>query len=197
MEEKDVLRRPQIKRDKGRKMMMYNNVTKYYERAYTLRSIDRNHHQSDQSSHLRYGIIFWGNSTDKDIPFKAQKRCIRTMFKLGSTDSCKPYFINYNILTLPSLYIFEVVMFVKCNRHLFPRMADKVSRVRRDNTMLCSHVSKTALMRKSVFCMAPLIFNKLPKGWRELSAHILKKRLKLHLVGKAYYSILEFMNEKV
>jgi len=55
-------------------------------------------------SRLRYGVIFWGNSTDKVKIIKigiikAQKRCIRSMFLLKMTVSFK----EYNILTLPSL----------------------------------------------------------------------------------------------
>ncbi|KAJ8707726.1 hypothetical protein PYW07_011403 [Mythimna separata] len=40
------------------------------------------------ASILRYGIIFWGNSTNRETAFKAQKRSIRAMFKLQVTDSC-------------------------------------------------------------------------------------------------------------
>ncbi|KAF9822913.1 hypothetical protein SFRURICE_010442 [Spodoptera frugiperda] len=65
--------------------------------------------------HLRYWVIFWGNSTDKDVAFKAQKRCIRLMFKLDTTDSCSPYLKQYKILTLPGMYIMEMSMFVKSN----------------------------------------------------------------------------------
>ena len=145
---------------------------------------------------LRYGVIFWGNSTDKENAFKAQKRCLRAMFKLNTTDSCKPYFVRYKLLTLTSLYILETVMFVRNNCNLFSRMADKYPRNRRDQNQLCLHESKTALMRKSVFCMAPIIYNKLPKSWRELNNVQLKKRLKSFLTGKAYYNINEFLTEQ-
>lgn len=146
---------------------------------------------------LRYGLIFWGNSTDWETIFRAQKRCLRSMFKLKVTDSCKPYFEQYKILTLPSLYILEVVMFVKCNPHLFPRLEDVAHRNRRDNSKLCLHPCKTALMRRSIFCMAPIVYNKLPKIWRELNTEALKRRLKLFLVQRAYYNIKEFLDEKL
>lgn len=29
------------------------------------------------TSTLRYGVIFWGNSTNKEVAFKAQKICLR------------------------------------------------------------------------------------------------------------------------
>lgn len=144
---------------------------------------------------IRYGVIFWGNSTDRDIVFKRQKYCLRSMFNLKTTDSCKNYFTKYRILTLPSLYILEIAMFVKTNPQLFPRMADKFPRNRRDDSKLCLHSSKTALMHKSVFCMAPIIYNKLPKSLKELTIPKFKQTLKLILAQKAYYSITEFLND--
>lgn len=147
-------------------------------------------------SHLRYGLIFWGNSTEKETIFKSQKRCIRAMFKLKSTDSCKSYFKEYKILTLPCLYILEVAVFVKTNPSRFTRLADVVPRNRRDDSKLCLQIAKTALMRKSVFCMAPFIYNKLPKSWKALSIPLFKKKLSSFLVNKAYYNILEFFAEK-
>ncbi|CAD0201588.1 unnamed protein product [Chrysodeixis includens] len=107
------------------------------------------------------------------------------MFKLCPTDSCKPYFQNNTILTLPSLCILEIVMFVKLNPQLFPRLSDLNQRNRRDNSVLCLHRAITALMQRSVFCMAPKIFNKLPKLWRKQNLQTLKNTLKEFLVEKA------------
>lgn len=118
------------------------------------------------------------------------------MFKLKPTDSCEPYFRNYKILTLPCLYIFEVAVFVKTNPSRFRRLSDVVPRNRRDNSVLCLESANTALMRKSVYCMAPVIYNKLPKTWKELPLSLFKKRLRSFLVAKAYYTIKEFLIEK-
>lgn len=147
-------------------------------------------------SHLRYGLIFWGNSTEKESAFKSQKRCLRAMFKLEKTDSCVPYFKNYKILTLPCLYILEVAVFVKSNPHYYKRLVDIFPRNRRDNGRLCLQSAKTSLMRKSVYCMAPVIYNKLPKSWRELPQSMFKNKLRTFLTARAYYNVTEFLNEK-
>ena len=107
-----------------------------------------------------------------------------------------PYFKQHKILTLPSLYIMEVAVFVKSNPNRFKRLADVVPRNRRDNNQVCSHPAKTALLRKSVYCMGPVIYNKLPKQWKELPLTIFKTRLKRFLTHKAYYNISEFLTEK-
>lgn len=144
---------------------------------------------------LRYGVIFWGNSTDRDVAFKSQKRCIRAMFGLQTTDSCMPYFIKHRILTLPSLYIMEMALFVRANPNLFPRLSDKIKRNRRDGTKLCLQQAKTALLRKSVVCMAPKIYNKIPKIYKSMNNNLFKNKFKNLLIEKCYYSVTDFLND--
>lgn len=144
---------------------------------------------------LRYGIIFWGNSTHKDVAFKQQKRCIRAMFGIKSTDSCRPLFAQHRILTLPSLYIFEVALFVRNNLHLFPRLSEHLVRHRRNNN-LCIHPSRTTLLHKSIVCMAPKMYNKIPKSIKELNLNLFKTKLKKFLNNKCYYNINDFLNDK-
>lgn len=147
------------------------------------------------ASNIRYGIMFWGNSTYVDKIFKHQKRCIRAMFHLKVTDTCKPYFNKYKILTIPSLYIFETAMFVRHNPDLFCRLSNVVPRSRRDQYKVCVRNSKTSLMHKSVFCMAPLIYNKLPLPLRELSTTLFQRKLRIILTNKCYYKINEFFTD--
>lgn len=148
------------------------------------------------ASVLRYGIIFWGNSIHKEIAFKAQKRCIRAMFNLVSTDSCKPLFKKYKILTLPCLYILEIAVFVKANPNLFSLQNKVVIRNRRDNSKLCLHSSRTTLMNKSVYCMAPIIYNKLPKSVKELNYSSFKNKIHNLMTEKSYYSLSEYLMDK-
>lgn len=141
---------------------------------------------------LRYGLIFWGNSTDKTDAFKAQKRCIRSICKLKSTDTCKPHFIKLKLFTLPSLYILEIVLFVKTNYDLF----GKFNSARYKNKISAASHS-TALFNKSIFGMAPIVYNHLPNSIREIQVvHLFKKRLSQLLLEKAYYSLGEFLQDK-
>lgn len=148
------------------------------------------------ASVLRYGIIFWGNSTDKDLVFKAQKRCIRAMFGLKSTESCVPFFKKHSILPLPSLYIFEVAAFVKQNSHLFTLASIAFNRTQRDDSRLCVPRANTALMYKSVFHMATVVFNKLPKELKNLHTNLFKQKLRSLLCQKCYYSVSDFLSDK-
>lgn len=148
------------------------------------------------ASNIRYGVIFWGNSTDVEKIFKYQKRCIRAMFHLKMTDSCRPFFVGYNILTTPSLYIFETAVFVKQNPDLFCRLSDVIQRNRRDQSKVCVRNSTTTLMRKSIFCMAPFVYNKLPITLRELPTSLFQRKLRTILSDKCYYTINQFMTDK-
>lgn len=131
------------------------------------------------------------------MAFKMQKRCIRSMFGLNVTDSCKPLFTKHNIPTLPSLYIFEMALFVKLNPILFPRLSDKNYRNRRNKNLLCIHPAKTTLLQKSIICMAPKIYNKIPDVYKNLNTNLFRKKLKMLLIDKCYYNIDEFLNDNL
>jgi hypothetical protein len=149
------------------------------------------------ASTLRYGVIFWGNSTDKETAFKAQKRCVRAMCNLKITDSCSSYFKSLGILTLPCLYILEISVFVKCNPALFIKTTDTrrlPTRPQYQYTVRNTEC-KTALMRKSILGMAPRIYNKIPISIRTLDIVLFKKNLTKLLIRKCYYSTQDFLND--
>lgn len=145
------------------------------------------------TSTSRFGIIYWGNSTDKEIAFKAQKKCVRAMFKLKNTDTCKPYFEKYKLLTLPCIYIYETAVFVKANLHLFPTLKSK-----RRNKEICVVPHSTALYSKNFLGMAPRVYNKIPKSIKDLEKmHDFKKAFLNLLKTKAYYTVSEYLADKL
>ena len=65
-------------------------------------------------SKLRYGIIFWGR--EKKYPFRYfnyKKKVIRLITGTHKRTSCRPIFRKFKILTLTSLYILEMLCFLK------------------------------------------------------------------------------------
>jgi hypothetical protein len=146
-------------------------------------------YQAYVASTLRYGIIFWANSVDREIAFRAQKRCIRSLSGIQQLDSCKPYFQKFRILTLPCLYVFEVAVFARSNLNLFQTFRSTRLKYKINGTS-----SKTALYRKSILGMAPKIYNKVPKDIVETeNMEGFKRKLFEHLVKKAYYTISEYL----
>ena len=73
---------------------------------------------------MSYGLIFWGQSPDSLKVFLLQKRVIRTMMGCGGHDSCRRLFVELGILTLPSQYIFCLLLFVVKNKKLFSSNKD-------------------------------------------------------------------------
>lgn len=68
---------------------------------------------------INYGVMFWGSSIYASRIFITQKRIVRCLLKLHCRTSCKPYFKKLGFLTVPSLYIFSLIMFVKKHQNLF------------------------------------------------------------------------------
>lgn len=148
-------------------------------------------------SWLSYGIIMWGNSTDTHTLLILQKKLIRIIVNLEQTDSCKPMYIKYRILTLPSIYILEICKFVRKNTNFFITRGNKHSdRPVRHKNMLMLPSSHMTLHSNSPYVMSIKVFNKLPDSLKnETSDTKFLRALKNILINKAYYSINEFIND--
>jgi hypothetical protein len=57
---------------------------------------------------MSYGIIFWGNSTDRKKVFYIQKRIIRIMSGAKRRASCRELFNKFNILPLASEFLLSL-----------------------------------------------------------------------------------------
>jgi hypothetical protein len=68
---------------------------------------------------VKYGTVFWYNSTNMKRVFLLQKRILRIMLGLGPRCSCKGMFKNLDILPVPCLYISSLIMLVVNNPHSF------------------------------------------------------------------------------
>ena len=64
-------------------------------------------------SKLRYGIMFWGGDRRSVKIFRLQKKVIRLIIDVQKRESCKRLFREFQILTLISMCILEVLCFTK------------------------------------------------------------------------------------
>lgn len=145
-------------------------------------------------SRLLYGILLWGNSTDTDQLFRIQKKCIRTIANIKSTESCRSYFVKYKILTLTAIYILECCNFVKKHINKFPNYSRPKNL--RPRERLAMPTSKLQLFKSGPYAMCIKIFNKIPRDIKsEENPRKLKKKLRLLLITKCYYSLDEFLND--
>ena len=146
-------------------------------------------------SRVRYGIMFWGNSTDFHKIFVLQKRCLRNIMGMKQIESCRPVFLERNILTLISIYIYESVIFIKENKDLFTDCDRNHIYNTRNKTDLTQPKAKFTYIAKNVKCSIIKVFNKLPIELRNLPTNKLKHKLKNLLLQKVYYSLDEYYKD--
>jgi hypothetical protein len=127
---------------------------------------------------LRYGLVMYGNGTDRDRAFVAQKKCIRAICGIRPDESCKQFFKKLNLLPLPCLYIYEMCLFVRKHIHLFKKASDMYPRnTRNPDRLVLEDIPRLAKYTKSSLCMAVKIFNKIPNDLKTLRIGLFKTKL--------------------
>ena len=148
------------------------------------------------ASVLRYGLLIWGNSTDINNAFLVQKKCVRAICGVGPLDSCKPLFRRLKILTLVSMYILDIALFVKNHPQLFVKVTDTSKFTQRDPTKLRHPLCRSTLHQKNCFVMTVKVFNKLPQNIREASSNYMRILLRKWLLEKCFYTLEDFFKSK-
>lgn len=142
---------------------------------------------------LRYGIILWGNSTEKNRAFIAQKKCIRAICGVLPDVSCKGLFKSLGLLPLPSLYVYEVAVFVHKNTNLFKKVNNY--RLRDPHRMIFDNIPKSDKYAKSCLCMCVRVYNKIPKELKMLNIYMFKQKLYEWINQNNFYDINSFFNK--
>lgn len=142
-------------------------------------------------AHMNYAILLWGASARSQELFTLQKSAIRIIGRLGNTDSCRAKFREYRILTLPSLYIYNCLMFIRSNIGSFARHCDVHSHDTRSSDMLLGQWSRIQITKSNKVLTE--LFNLLPVDVQRLEMKSFKRRVHAFLIEGAFYSISEFM----
>lgn len=146
-------------------------------------------------SHIRYSIVLWGLSSKKNLNkiFLIQKRSIRSILRLKPSDSCFEHFLNLNILTVPSLYMYETLSYI-VDLKLFPAYTHHYNTRNR-------HLNPSVQHKLKVYEQKPeyvgiKLFSKLPENLKSLKdrPQKFKDELKKHLIEKRYYEIPDFFS---
>ena len=118
---------------------------------------------------INYGIIIWGNSSQSNNIFLAQKIIVKIM--TGSRPkTCKPLFQSLGILTITSQYILTItsqyilslMKFLLQNQEKFTSITEVHNINMRNKLKLHKPISNLTLYQKGVYYMSIRIFNKLP-----------------------------------
>lgn len=144
---------------------------------------------------LAYGILAWGNAPESHKLFIKQKNAIRIMCKIRKRGTCRKAFKDLYILTLPCVFILEVILFVYDNPALFLKNEDIHGKNTRRKADLRSKNSKRLISRRNVLYLGASYFNNLPLRLKEplASRTKFKQEVKNYLIIHCFYSTDEFL----
>lgn len=145
---------------------------------------------------MSYGILLWGQAADIDSIFILQKRAVRAIYKLGRRESLRERFKEINIMTVPCQIIYENIMFVRKNLHLFGKVSDRHKYQTRHRNKLSQTPFRLAKVRKSFMGFCIKCYNKIPEKILELSDTKFKLCIKKTLCKQAYYKLNEYIEDK-
>ncbi len=147
-------------------------------------------------SRLRYGIVLWGSTSQTNFQrvFILQKRAVRIMAKLNGRTSCRNHFKTLKILTLASIYIYELLIFYRFKSTTFVTGAtvhNYDTRHRLEHRQLSHRLELASTLPQNI---GPKLFNKLPLHIRETDVlNNFKRFLYNFLVEEAFYSVNEYL----
>lgn len=148
---------------------------------------------------LSYGVTLWGNSTGAQTLFTLQKKLVRILVNIEQTDSCKPFFQKHDILTLPCIYILETCKFVRQHEEFYTKREDTQTRyLLRHRSRLNLPSSRLKMHSQSPYVMSIKLYNKLPALIKkEEKNNTFLKKLRIFLLKKSYYSINEYLSDRL
>ena len=116
------------------------------------------------------------------------------MTNKSKRESCRPLYKQLQILTLPSQYIFSLLIFVVKNKDLFLSNSEIHTIDTRNNSNLHIPHTNLTLLQKGVLYSGCKIYNRLPPYIKSLSNDLkrFKSSLKGYLMERTLYSIDEF-----
>lgn len=143
---------------------------------------------------LMYGIRLWGNSSCSDKVFVLQKKVLRIMAGLSDRNSCKRTFVEYQIMTVPSLYILSNLIYVRENIVNFSSISSYHNYNTRNNQNLVAPYSRLSKFQRSHKYQQYKLFNKLPTHIRTLPNRSFKNKIVKFLKSNAFYRVTEYMD---
>ena len=113
---------------------------------------------------------------------------------MNTCDSCRHYFMEYKIFTVTSLYILEVLCFIKKNQRQFQHNFHIHGYNTRGKTDLHTERCNTTVFQKTVVNMGIKLHNRLSVRRKTMKDfRIFKKGLKCLFLNNYFYTIIEFL----
>jgi hypothetical protein len=146
---------------------------------------------------VKYGKIFWGNSSNLTQILLLQKTVHRIMLGLTSKSSCRTWFKKRNILTVPCLYIFLLAMFLINNFSYFQTNLSVHCINTWPKNVLQRLLISLLSIQKDITYSAIMLFNKLPLWIKQLQCAKVQFENALNwcLLAHSFYSFEDFLSQ--
>ena len=145
---------------------------------------------------MSYGILLWGRAADIESIFILQKRAIRAIYNLRRRDSLRELFKDIGIMTVHCQYIYENIMYVRKNLHLFGKRGDRHNYSTRNRDQLVQPGFRLAKVDSSFMGYCLRCYNKIPQSILELNERKFKTCIKRTLCKQAYYKLSDYIADK-
>lgn len=143
-------------------------------------------------THLSYGILAWGHSSGARGLFALQRRAVRVLDGLDYRDDCREAFVHCQLLTLPCLYIFENLLYIKKSNIYLTH--DNVHEYdTRNKTNFVPLYWRLGRCRDGPGYWAIKLFNVLPAEIKRLPVDKFYAKVKSILINNCFYSLDEFI----
>lgn len=115
---------------------------------------------------------------------------------MRSRESLRDRFKEIHILTVAGQFIYENIMYVRKNIHLFSRNSDRHNlNLRNKNKLEIIH-TRLSKISKSFVGQCIRFYNKIPENICELTEKKFKNHVKKCISSKGYYKIHDYLNDK-
>jgi len=145
-------------------------------------------------SRLRYGIILCGGAKESVKALRIQKKVIRLITGLKRLESCRQKFKDNRILTVTSMYILEVLCFIKKHKGDLKKNCEIHKHNTRSKYDLHTQPHNTSLLQKSVLHMGVRLYKHLPLRIKNLDKYNqFRKEVKSILLNNTIYTLEEYL----
>jgi hypothetical protein len=146
---------------------------------------------------VKYGIIYWGNTSNSNKVFVLENKIIRIMMGVGPTHTCRGLFKKLSILPIPCVYLFSLMMFVVNNFDKFQTNNSVHGVNTRNNEHLHRPITHLSSYQRGVYYSGVTLFNSLPINITTVKndKNQFRVALRSYLQNHSFYSIDEFIEQ--
>jgi hypothetical protein len=149
-------------------------------------------------SRLRSGIILWEGTIESIKALHIQKKVIRLITEINKYESCIQKFKENRILTVTSIYILDVLCFIKKYKGDLKHNCEIHKYNTRSKYELHTPSRNISLLQNSVLHMGVRLYKRLPLKIKKLyNFNQFRKEVKLTLLNNSFYTLEEFLQAKL